>query len=101
MTHTPDCPALDPYFHLLGDLGECSCGGDDEDVLRLPERYFVETRRSGFELTTSFATYDQARKFAETEAHKVGGPVHIWVQQAIVVQPPAIPPELDYLERVA
>jgi hypothetical protein len=101
MTHKADCPALDPYAYLLGDLGSCNCGGDDNDVLRLRERYFVETLRSGFERTTSFAGYDEARKFAEAEAAQIGAPVHIWVQRAIVVQPPAIPPVPEYLERVA
>jgi hypothetical protein len=24
--HTIDCPALDPFAHLLGDYGSCTCG---------------------------------------------------------------------------
>jgi hypothetical protein len=24
--HTIDCPALDPFAHLLGNYGKCTCG---------------------------------------------------------------------------
>jgi hypothetical protein len=28
MTHKVDCPALDPFAHLLGDYGTCTCGAE-------------------------------------------------------------------------
>jgi len=26
--HASDCPALDPFAHLLGDAGKCTCGAE-------------------------------------------------------------------------
>lgn len=99
--HKPNCPALDPFAHLLGDCGRCDCGGDDTGVLRLPEKYTVETCCSGFEQCASFPTYDTARAFAESERDDIGGDIHIWVQRADVVQLPESPRPLDYLEHVS
>lgn len=99
--HKHSCPALDPYAYLLGNYGQCDCGGDDDGVLRLSEAYFVETTLSGFELVTRFSVYWDARRFAEAEARDIGSGIHIWVQRAAVVQQPASLPQLDYLERVA